>query len=125
MSGKITSKIGARKVLSIGLISAATADILLYFFGTNLFMLIIGVTLLGLGFIFTHSTLLTRATTFAEKARGSAMSLVAFCFMGGGGLGTAIGGKVITLYGINTLFAIYGSLLLLTLLLSYAIIKDI
>jgi predicted MFS family arabinose efflux permease len=125
MSGKITSKIGARKVLSIGLISAATADILLYFFGTNLFMLIIGITLLGLGFIFTHSTLLTRATTFAEKARGSAMSLVAFCFMGGGGLGTAIGGKVITLYGINTLFAIYGSLLLLTLLLSYAIIKDI
>lgn len=125
MSGKVTSKIGARKVLSIGLISASLADILIYFFGTNLFMLIIGVTLLGLGFIFTHSTLLTRATTFAEKARGSAMSLVAFCFMGGGGLGTAIGGKVITLYGINTLFIVYGSLLLLTLLLSYVIIKDI
>ena len=49
--------------------------------------MIISVALLGLGFIFTHSTLLTRATEFALKARGAAMSLVAFCFMGGGGVG--------------------------------------
>ncbi|WP_347460536.1 MFS transporter [Clostridium sp. DMHC 10] len=97
----------------------------MYFFGTNIFLLIIGVALLGFGFIFTHSTLLTRATAFAEKARGSAMSLVAFCFMGGGGLGTAIGGKMITLYGINTIFIVYGSLLIVTLLLSYVLLKDI
>lgn len=124
-SGKITNKIGQRKVLSLGLISAALADIMIYFFGTNLFILILAVALLGIGFIFTHSTLLTRATVFAEKARGSAMSLVAFCFMGGGGFGTAIGGKIIILYGINTLFIIYGPLLILTLLVSYALIKDI
>nr|WP_157055765.1 hypothetical protein [Clostridium sp. DMHC 10] len=53
------------------------------------------------------------------------MSLVAFCFMGGGGLGTAIGGKMITLYGINTIFIVYGSLLIVTLLLSYVLLKDI
>jgi len=125
MSGKITSKIGSRRVLSIGLISASLADILIYFLGFNIFVLIISVTLLGLGFIFTHSTLLTRATTFAEKSRGSAMSLVAFCFMGGGGLGTAIGSKIISLYGINIIFIIYGLFLLLTLGLSYVLIKDI
>jgi len=125
MGGKITSKISQRKVLSLGLISASLADIIIYFFGTNIFLLIIGVSLLGFGFIFTHSTLLTRATAFAEKARGSAMSLVAFCFMGGGGLGTAIGGRVINLFGINTLFIVYGSLLIVTLLLSYVLIKDI
>ena len=124
-SGKMASKIGQRKVLSFGLISASLADIIMYFFGTNVFILTLSVALLGLGFIFTHSTLLTRATAFADKARGSAMSLVAFCFMGGGGLGTAIGGRIITLYGINTLFIIYGSFLILTLLSSYALIKDI
>ncbi|MFL0195747.1 MFS transporter [Clostridium sp. WILCCON 0269] len=125
MSGKITRKIGQRKILSIGLISASLADIVIYFSGTNIFMLVLGVALLGIGFIFTHSTLLTRATEFAQKSRGSAMSLVAFCFMGGGGLGTAIGGRVIMVYGINALFVIYGSLLIVTLLLSYALIKDI
>lgn len=125
MSGKITKKIGQRKILSIGLISASIAYIVIYFFGTNVFMLLLGVALLGLGFIFTHSTLLTRATEFAQKSRGSAMSLVAFCFMGGGGLGTAIGGRVIMLYGINALFIGYGSLLIVTLLLSYVLIKDI
>jgi len=125
LSGKVTNKIGAGRVLKIGLILAALADILIYFLGTNIFILVISVTLLGLGFIFTHSTLLTRATTFAEKSRGSAMSLVAFCFMGGGGLGTAIGSKIIFLYGINTLFIIYGLFLLLTLGLSYVLIKEI
>lgn len=125
MGGKIASKIGPRKVLRLGLVSALFADIIIYFYGTNLFMLILAVALLGLGFIFTHSTLLTRATAFAEKARGSAMSLVAFCFMGGGGLGTAIGGKVISIYGINTLFISYGLCLMLTLLLSYVLIKDV
>lgn len=40
-SGKITNKIGQRKVLSLGLISAALADIMIYFFGTNLFILIL------------------------------------------------------------------------------------
>ncbi|MDV3429563.1 MAG: MFS transporter [Bacillota bacterium] len=125
MSGKITSKIGQRKVLSLGLVSASIADIIIYFFGTNLFILILAVAFLGIGFIFTHSTLLTRATAFAEKARGSAMSLVAFCFMGGGGFGTAIGGRIITLYGINTLFIFFGCFLILTLLISYALLKDI
>jgi hypothetical protein len=45
--------------------------------------------------------LLTITIEFAAQARGVAMSLAAFCFMGGGGIGTAIGGKVIDAIGFN------------------------
>jgi len=81
------------------------------------------VALLGFGFIFTHSTLLTRATEFALKARGSAMSLVAFCFMGGGGVGTALGGRLIAHWGLTDLFYIFGAALLLTWGLSFSLIR--
>ncbi len=124
LSGKIAQKIGARKILSIGLALAALADIVIYFFGGTLWLLIVGVALLGLGFIFTHSTLLTRATEFAQKARGAAMSLVAFCFMGGGGVGTAIGGRLITAASFSGLFLIYGIALAATLILSFVLIRD-
>jgi predicted MFS family arabinose efflux permease len=56
--------------------------------------------------------------------RGAAMSLVAFCFVGGGGLGTAIDGKIIGTYGLEKLFWVYGLALFITLLLSYALIRD-
>ncbi len=124
LSGKIAQKIGARKILSIGLAMAALADIVIYFFGGTLWLLIVGVALLGLGFIFTHSTLLTRATEFAQKARGAAMSLVAFCFMGGGGVGTAGGGRLITATSLSSLFLIYGIALADTLILSFILIRD-
>jgi len=124
MSGKLAAKIGARKVLSLGLLSAAIADIIIYQYGNVLGMLILGIALLGLGFILTHSTLLTRATEFAQKARGAAMSLVAFFFMGGGGIGTAIGGRIIVAVGLSNLFLINGIALVITLLLSFVMIQD-
>jgi predicted MFS family arabinose efflux permease len=124
LSGKIVKKTGSKKLISAGLLSASVADILIYLFGKQLWFLIIGIALLGLGFIFTHSTLLTRATEFAQKARGAAMSLVAFCFMGGGGIGTAIGGKMISSVGIDKLFLVYGAALAVTLILSAFLIKD-
>ena len=124
MGGKLVPKTGPRLILTAGLIFALTADILLFFAGQNLGVLITSVALLGLGFIFTHSTLLTRATQFADKARGAAMSLVAFCFMGGGGVGTAIGGKIATAYGFSNLFLIYGLMLVLTLMVSFFLVRD-
>ncbi len=108
--------------MSLGLVSATLADLVIYLSGGNLLMVIIGVALLGLGFIFTHSTLLTRATEFAHKERGAAMSLVALCFMGGG-VGTAIGGRIISAAGLSNLFAIYGLALAVTLLLSFVLIQ--
>nr|WP_281418706.1 MFS transporter [Clostridium frigoris] len=124
LSGKLSKKFGQKKVLSAGLLSAAIADTIIFYFGSNIYLLILGVALLGLGFILTHSTLLTRATGFAQKSRGAAMSLVAFCFMGGGGVGTAIGGRIILAYSLNSLFIIYGLALFITLILSNLLIKD-
>jgi len=52
------------------------------------------------------------------------MSLVAFFFMGGGGIGTAIGGRVIAAVGLSNLFLINGIALIVTLLLSFVMIRD-
>jgi predicted MFS family arabinose efflux permease len=124
LGGKLVPRIGPRKILTAGLIFALAADLMIWFAGQNLAVLIISVGLLGVGFIFTHSTLLTRATQFADKARGAAMSLVAFCFMGGGGVGTALGGKIVSAYGFSSLFLIYGLMLFVTLAASFLLVKD-
>ena len=123
LSGQVAMKMGARNILGLGLLAAALADFAIYRYGGILPFMIIGVALLGLGFIFTHSTLLTRATEFAQQARGSAMSLVAFCFMGGGGVGTAIGGRIVSAGGLSNLFGIYGIALAVTLGLGLVLIR--
>jgi len=71
------------------------ADVILSRLSGSPVGLVLGVGLLDIGFMLAHSSLLTIATEFAKAARGKAMSLVAFCFKGGGGVGTAIGGKII------------------------------
>ncbi len=123
LSGKLAGKLGRRKVLVFGLTSATIADALFYFGGNMLWVLVTGVALLGLGFMLAHSTLLTIATEFAAKARGAAMSLVAFCFMGGGGIGTAIGGNIIKSVGFETFFSYYGIALLILIFLAGVLVK--
>lgn len=119
ISGKLAARLGRGKVLTLGLTSAFLADLLLYFNGSNLVILILSVCLLGLGFMLAHSTLTTIATGFAAQARGAAMSLVAFCFMGGGGIGTAFGGRYIQSSGFNQFFLAYCLGLLLLLVIAY------
>ena len=124
VSSKLAARFGARNVLTFGLASAAAADLLIFFFGGTLPLLVLSVALLGAGFIFTHSTLLTRATEFAQKARGAAMSLVAFFFMGGGGIGTALGGRIVAASSLSTLYLVYGIALIVALALSFVLIRD-
>ncbi|MDA8226289.1 MAG: MFS transporter [Desulfitobacterium hafniense] len=115
-SGTIVAKIGRKKTAALGLSFAFLADILLASMGGFLPIVVIAVGLMGLGFMMAHSTFLTIATEFAAKARGIAMSLVAFCFMGGGGIGTAIGGKIVGVSSFERLFIVYGlGLMLVTL----------
>ncbi|MDA8336349.1 MAG: hypothetical protein M0Z41_15405 [Peptococcaceae bacterium] len=85
--------------------------------------MVVGVAFLGFGFIFTHSTLTTLATEFAAQTRGAAMSLVAFCFMGGGGVGTAVGGPLIGSAGFTTFFGFYGLAMALLILLAMLIVQ--
>jgi predicted MFS family arabinose efflux permease len=124
VSGKLASHFGPMQVLRSGLLLAAAGDGLVYFLGGRLSGLLLGVAALGLGFILTHSTLVTRATEFARQARGTAMSLVAFCFMGSGGLGTAIGGRIIARHGIGWVLLSYGSGLMLMLGLSFLLFRE-
>lgn len=115
-AGKIAAKIGRKKTAVIGLTLAFISDVLLVALGNLLPIVIIAVGLMGLGFMLAHSTFLAIATEFAAKARGIAMSLVAFCFMGGGGIGTAIGGRIVASSSFERLFTVYGAgLLLLTI----------
>lgn len=123
IGGKLTQRIGARNLLTVGLALAFLSDVVLFEAGDVVGVLLVSVGMLGAGFIFTHSTLLTRATQFAQASRGAAMSLVAFCFMGGGGVGTAIGAAIIKTYGISNLFLVYGAALLCTLLLSFVLVR--
>lgn len=126
LGGKLAAKKGRLPVLLAGLSSAALANILLYLAGSNLAVLVLSVALLGLGFMLAHSTLLTVATQFAKEARGAAMSLVAFCFMGGGGIGTAIGSRFIDSKGFTSYFATYGvALVLLTLIAAVILNKTV
>jgi predicted MFS family arabinose efflux permease len=97
--GKIAQRIGRLNTLSLGLVMAVIANGLLFSVTTQPVLLIIAIALLGIGFMLAHSSLITIATEFAKMARGTAMSLVAFGFMGGGGVGTAIGGRIISSLG--------------------------
>ncbi|AET68185.1 arabinose efflux permease family protein [Desulfosporosinus orientis DSM 765] len=114
-SGTLAAKIGRKKTAAIGLSFAFLADMLLASIGDFLPIVVIAVGLMGFGFMMAHSTFLTIATEFAAKARGIAMSLVAFCFMGGGGIGTAIGGHIVSVSSFERLFIVYGiGLMLIT-----------
>jgi predicted MFS family arabinose efflux permease len=122
--GKIVPRLGRPNTLLLGLIVAMGADFLLYGVKTSMLMLILGVALLGIGFMLAHSTLLTMATEFAKTARGTAMSLVAFCFMGGGGVGTAMGGKVISSIGYAPFYGLYGLFLFGLLIATLVVVHE-
>jgi predicted MFS family arabinose efflux permease len=122
--GKIVPRIGRPNTLMLGLAAAMAADFLLYGITSSRFLLIVGVALLGIGFMMAHSSLLTMATEFAKMARGTAMSLVAFCFMGGGGVGTAIGGKMISSMGYAHFYGLYGILLLGLTIITRIIVRE-
>jgi len=123
LSGNMAEKLGRRKVLLIGLASATAANTLLGSFGSNLVVTVCGVGLLGFGFMLAHSSLLTRATMFAMKARGTAVSLVTFCFMGGGGVGTAFGGRIIDSSSYSSFFSLCSGALAGLLILAALVVR--
>lgn len=108
LSSRLALRIGRPSLVALGLASAAAADLLVAAAGSHLAAFAIAVLLLGLGFMFAHSSLLTTATQFAEKARGAAMSLVAFAFMVGGSIGTMLAGRVILGTSYRDLYLAFG-----------------
>lgn len=122
--GKIAQRIGRLNTLSLGLVSTVIANGLLFSVTTQPVLLIIAIALLGIGFMLAHSSLITIATEFAKMARGTAMSLVAFGFMGGGGVGTAIGGRVISSVGYASFYGLYGLSLLVLVGIARGVVRE-
>ena len=122
--GKIAQRIGRLNTLTLGLASAVLANGLLFSVTTQPMLLVIAIALLGIGFMLAHSSLITIATEFAQMARGTAMSLVAFGFMGGGGVGTAIGGKIISSVGYASFYGLYGLFLLVLVGIARGVVRE-
>jgi predicted MFS family arabinose efflux permease len=121
-SARLADRVGRHRLVAVGLALAAVADLTVAIGSSRVFVVGGGVLLLGLGFMFAHSSLLTMATQFAAKARGAAMSLVAFSFMVGGAIGTALGGRLIEATGYRELYLVGGvSLVALTLVALVAV----
>ena len=114
LSGRLAQRFGRPRLVALGLVSAAAADLIVAGWGSHLSAFAIAVLLLGLGFMFAHSSLLTTATQFAEKSRGAAMSLVAFAFMVGGSVGTMLGGRIVLTASYRDMYIAYGAALLVT-----------
>lgn len=64
-----------------------------------------GLFLTGVGFYSFHNTLQTNATQMAPDARGSAISLFAFCMFGGSSLGVFAGGHAVDAFGTRPVLA--------------------
>jgi len=111
-SAKVAGKMGRTRTVVLGLTLAALADGLVFSRGTSLTITTVGVFMLGFGFMTAHSTLITIATEFAARARGTAMSLVTFAFMVGGAAGTQLGGRIAAASSYQTMCAVYGTGLL-------------
>jgi predicted MFS family arabinose efflux permease len=123
-SARLAERIGRHRLVAVGLALAAAADLVVVVGSSQLALVALGVLLLGLGFMFAHSSLLTTATQFAAKARGTAMSLVAFAFMVGGALGTALGGRLIEATSYREFYLVGGvALAALTLVALVAVPK--
>lgn len=124
LGDKIAKRTGKKSLIALGLGLGAAADLAIAFVSSHLAFIVAGIFALGLGFMLAHSTLLTLATEFARKSRGVAMSMVTFCFMVGGSVGTAFGGRLIGELGYGDFFALYGFALLVLSAISLAAIKE-
>ena len=107
-SAKVAGRLGRVRTIAVGLVLAASANALVFVGGSSLLVTTLGVFLLGFGFMTAHSTLITVATEFAARARGTAMSLVTFAFMVGGAIGTQLGGRIAGASTFNVMYAVYG-----------------
>ena len=119
-SGAMAGLVGRRGTLTLGLALAAIGDVLVFALGGALPAVVVALALVGGGFMFAHSTLLTIATEFAARARGTAMSLVAFCMMGGSAAGTAIGGPVIEGTSFGAFYGVWAAALAGLAVVAYA-----
>ena len=124
--GGLAGRIGRRRTVLLGLLLGALSAALIALPGGALAIpiLVVAIGFLGAGTIFAHSTLLTLATEFAAQARGAAMSLVAFCMMCGGAIGTSLGERVVEATSFVSFFGLWAILLVVLAGVTIAVVSD-
>lgn len=108
----LVPRIGERGILVVGGSLLCAAYVLIGFLPVW-WLFIPGMVLYGMGYYTMHGTLQTRATELNPKARATAVSLFAFIFFLGQGLGPIAMGQAIRAFGYGPSFAAAGAGLLL------------
>jgi YNFM family putative membrane transporter len=108
---KLVPKIGERGILLLGGSLLCSAYLLIGWL-TAWWLFIPGMILYGMGYFTMHGTLQTRATEINPKARSTAVSLFAFIFFLGQGIGPILMGQAIQAGGYGPAFTIGGTGLL-------------
>ncbi|MEZ5287746.1 MAG: MFS transporter [Vicinamibacterales bacterium] len=108
---KLVPTIGERGILVLGASLLCAAYVLIGLLQAW-WLFIPGMVLYGMGFFTMHGTLQTRATEINPKARSTAVSLFAFIFFLGQGLGPIAMGQAIRVAGYGTSFSAAGAGLL-------------
>lgn len=109
---KLVPTIGERGILLLGGSLLFTASVLIGLLRVW-WLFIPGMVLYGMGYYTMHGTLQTRATELDPKARATAVSLFAFIFFLGQGLGPIVMGQGIRALGYGPSFSAAGTGLLL------------
>ena len=89
--------LGGGLVLGTGYLMLALAP--------QLWLNVLGIVLVGVGFYMLHNTLQVNATQMAPAARGAAVSLFALCLFTGQSAGVWLAGKAVDAYGTGPEFA--------------------
>jgi predicted MFS family arabinose efflux permease len=101
--GKIGQKFGYQRTMVIGGCLALSAALLLMMFSYWQWGLLATIGL-AFGYIFIQSTLATMAFNIASKTKGLNSGLIGLGLFGGGGLGTAVNGWLLSLVGYQMLW---------------------
>jgi YNFM family putative membrane transporter len=109
---KLVPKIGERGILLLGGSLLFSAYVLIGWLAAW-WLFIPGMILYGMGYFTMHGTLQTRATEINPKARSTAVSLFAFIFFLGQGIGPILMGQTILATGYGPAFSLGGAGLLL------------
>jgi MFS transporter, YNFM family, putative membrane transport protein len=109
---RLVPRIGERGILLLGGCLLFAASLLIGFL-PRWWLFIPGMVIYGMGYYTMHGTLQTRATELNPQARATAVSLFAFIFFLGQGIGPVVMGQAIRTTGYGVSFAAAGTGLLL------------
>jgi len=113
--GKLSAKESRKRILLFGYMFGLISALLLVFVNFWLVNCLITV-LLGAGYIFIQSTLATSAFEVKSEAKGLPSALIGLGLFGGGGVGTALGGLLLSQTDYTILWAAFAGMIFLIIL---------